>query len=269
MKLTAALSRLGAAASLIVKYKHLDKRDRTLDEVMNLNNNSIDQLNGGETMAINSRPFKTAVYAELARLGKALSSPLRVELLDLLSNGPKSVERLARETQQSVANVSQHLQTLLECRLVKFEKRGNLSIYQLSDPKVEDLIMQFQTVGEWLYSDIARLRDEWTTALEAQDVMDLGELTSLIDDPHVVVVVDVRSRDEYEYDHIPGALSIPIEELESKISELPRDKRIVVYCRGHYCLYASEAVKLLRSHGFDVVRLDEGVREWRRFVHAT
>ena len=240
-----------------------------LDEVMRFDYYSIDQLKGGDkVMAINSRPFKTAVYAELARLGKALSSPLRVELLDLLSNGPKSVERLARETQQSVANVSQHLQTLLECRLVKFEKRGNLSIYQLSDSKVEDLILQFQRVGEWLYSDIVRLRDEWAASLEAQDVMDMGELMSLIDHPDVVVV-DVRPRDEYEYDHIPGALSIPIDELESKISELPRDKRIVVYCRGHYCLYAPEAVQLLRRHGFDVVRLDEGVREWNRLAHAT
>ncbi|ADG06958.1 ArsR/SmtB family transcription factor [Kyrpidia tusciae] len=214
-------------------------------------------------MAANSRPFKEAVYAELARLGKAMGNPRRMELLDLLSQGPKSVEALARETQQSLANVSQHLQTLLDARLVKFYKRGNYSVYQLADDRIMDLLLKVQELGEWLYRAIETERETWIQPLDSHMPLTADQLSVLMKDSDVVLI-DVRPRDEYEFDHIPGAWSIPIEELEQTMAKLPKDKQIVAYCRGRYCLFAAEAVQILRRHGYRAVRVEQGVREWRR-----
>jgi rhodanese-related sulfurtransferase/DNA-binding transcriptional ArsR family regulator len=211
---------------------------------------------------LDSRMFKDAVYAQFARIGKALSSPRRLELLDLLSQSPKTVETLTRETGMSVANVSQHLQTLLEARLVRFQKKGNYAIYRLSDPKINRLLLLMQELGEDLLAEVKQLRDEFLTNHDALEPIGIDELKSRLQNEDLVLI-DVRPREEYEFAHIPGALSIPVQELEQHLSRLPRDKKIVAYCRGRYCVYAAEAVKWFRSHGIEAIRLEDGVREWK------
>ncbi|MBN2909585.1 metalloregulator ArsR/SmtB family transcription factor [Polycladomyces sp. WAk] len=206
--------------------------------------------------------FKDAVYAQFARIGKALSSPRRLELLDLLSQSPKTVETLSRETGMSVANVSQHLQTLLEARLVRFQKKGNYAIYRLSDPKINRLLLLMQELGEDLLAEVKQLRDEFLANHDALEPIRIDELKSRLQNEDLVLI-DVRPREEYEFAHIPGALSIPVKELEQHLSRLPRDKKIVAYCRGRYCVYAAEAVQRFRSHGIEAIRLEDGVREWK------
>ncbi len=228
---------------------------------------SINQLNngGGEFPLIQyTRDFKDAIYGQFARIGKSLSSPRRLEILELLSQGPKTVEMLAKETSMSIANVSQHLQTLLEARMVRFHKKGTYAIYELSNPKVSKLLLLFQDMSEDLLAEVKQIRDEFLANQDEMEPLTIHELHSRLqaDD---IVLIDVRPREEYEYEHIPGAISVPISEIEQHLSTLPYDRQIVSYCRGKYCVYAKQAVELLRSHGFKAVRLNDGVREWKEF----
>lgn len=209
-----------------------------------------------------SRLFQDAIYSQFARIGKALSNPRRLELLDLLSQGPKNVETLARETKLSVANVSQHLQTLLEAHLVQFQKKGTYAIYRLSDPKINRLLLLMQEISEDLLAEVKKLQDEFISNHDSLDSIDITELKSRLDH-NDMILIDVRPREEYEFAHIPGAISIPMQELEQHLSRLPRDLKIVAYCRGRYCIYASQAVEWFRSHGLEAVRLNDGVREWQ------
>lgn len=208
------------------------------------------------------RAFKTAAYEQVARVGKALSSPTRLELLDLLAQGPKSVEVLARECGQTVANTSQHLQTLRSARLVEVDRHGVQMIYRLADPIVEAMVVALRTVASARILEIADVTRRFETergSLEAVDQADLlvrvraGEVT----------VIDVRTAEEYASGHLPGALSVPVAELEARLTELPVDRRIVAYCRGPWCVFALDAVRTLQSRGLDAVRLEAGVSEWR------
>ncbi|MDR6224064.1 ArsR/SmtB family transcription factor [Desmospora profundinema] len=216
-------------------------------------------------MNSNSRSFKDAIYAQFARIGKALSSPRRLEVLDLLSQSPKTVETLSRETGMSVANVSQHLQTLLEARLVHFQKKGTYAIYRLSDPKINRMLLLMQELSSDLLAEVKQLRDEFLDNHDVLEPIGIDELKSRFQDEDLVLI-DVRHREEYEFAHIPGALSIPIQELEQHLSQLPQDKKIIAYCRGRYCVYAAEAVQKFRSHGLEASRLEDGVREWKELI---
>ncbi|SMO57703.1 ArsR/SmtB family transcription factor [Melghirimyces algeriensis] len=206
------------------------------------------------------RMLKDGIYGQFARIGKALSSPRRLELLDLLSQGPKSVETLSRETMMSVANVSQHLQTLLEARLVIFEKKGTYAIYRLSSSTTSRLLLLMQELAEELLAEVKQLREQFYRGeLEAISLEGLQDRMQNED----VILIDVRPKEEYEYAHIPGAYSVPITELEQHLKQLPPEQKIVAYCRGRYCVYAAQAVDQLRSHGYQAVRLEEGIREWK------
>lgn len=212
--------------------------------------------------------FQDAIYSQFARIGKALSSPRRLELLDLLSQGPKNVETLARETKLSVANVSQHLQTLLEAHLVQFQKKGTYAIYRLSNPKINRLLLLMQEISQDLLAEVKKIQDEFIHNHDLLDSIDITELKSRLDH-NDLILIDVRPREEYEFAHIPGAISIPMQELEQHLSRLPRNRKIVAYCRGRYCIYASQAVEYFRSHGLEAVRLNDGVREWQELKETS
>jgi len=208
------------------------------------------------------RAFKDGLYAELAVLGKALANSHRLELLDLLAQGERSVEELAREAELSLANASAHLQVLRQARLVEAEKRGLNVFYRLAAPEVFRLWRTLRDVGGVRLAEIDRLVENYFADRDGLEAVDKEELLRLLKDEGVTVI-DVRPEVEYEQGHIPAARSVPVENLERRLAELPRDLEVVAYCRGPYCVYSDEAVRLLHSHGFRARRLGEGFPEWR------
>lgn len=207
-------------------------------------------------MIPDSRTLKKSIYGHLARVGKALSSPGRLHIIDLLCEGPKTVEHLAEETGMKFANTSRHLQTLLEARLVEFEKRGLYSYYQISDPLVMSMFHSMQELGENLIKDIKELVEDIYGKNSKIEHVDCKDLVKRMQSGKVTLI-DVRPKEEYETDHIVGASSIPLEELEEHLSSLSPDQEIIAYCRGRYCLLSVEAVSILKARGYHAVRLDE------------
>jgi rhodanese-related sulfurtransferase len=208
------------------------------------------------------RAFKDRLYAEFATIGKALASPHRLELLDLLGQGERSVDQLAHEISQSLANTSAHLQVLRQARLVEADKRGLQVVYRLAAPEVFTLWRTLRDLGTTRLAEIDRLVETYLTDRSSLAAVDLAELRRLVEDG-TVTLLDVRPELEYRQGHIAGARSIPVAELERRVSELPRDREVVAYCRGPYCVYSDEAAKLLRDQGFTVRRLEGGFPEWR------
>lgn len=211
-----------------------------------------------------SRSFKDSTYTQLARIGKAVASPKRLEILDILTQGTKTVDAIARETEMSVANTSQHLQTLLEARLVNYQKQGIYSYYKLADKTVSNFILSLQLLAEKRIAEIQKIREEIYTNKDNMEQIQMNQLIDRMKEGKVTLI-DVRPKEEYEIMHIPGANSIPIEELEQHLSFLNTNQEIVAYCRGRYCLLSVEAVELLRAHGFKAVRLEESVQEWNLY----
>lgn len=209
-----------------------------------------------------SRAFKDSLYAEFATLGKALANPHRLELLDLLAQGGRSVEELAREAALSFANASAHLQVLRRARLVEAEKRGLNVVYHLASPDVFQLWRTLRDVGSTRLAEIDRLVENYFRDRHALDAVDKEELLRLLAD-EAVTVIDVRPEVEYKQGHIPTARSVPVENLKQRLAELPRELEIVAYCRGPYCVYSDEALRLLHGNGLQARRLSEGFPEWR------
>ena len=207
------------------------------------------------------RPFKDRIYAEFARIGHTLASDKRLELLDLLAQGPRHVEALAAETEMSVANVSQHLQVLRRARLVETERAGTKILYRLADKRVLDLWLALRSVAESRLAEVGQIAREYAIDGNGEPDVPRGELEKLAQRGDVFLI-DVRPAVEYQHGHLPGALSVPVDELPKRLEELPRDRPIVAYCRGAYCLFADEAVAYLRRHGFDARRLAGGWPEW-------
>ena len=209
------------------------------------------------------RPFKDRLYAEFAVIGKALASAHRLELLDLLAQGERSVDELAHEIGQSLANTSAHLQVLRQARLVESDKRGLNVVYRLATPDVFTLWRVLRDLGSARLAEVDRLVETYLTDRASLTAVDVDELRRLVEDG-VVTLIDVRPVLEYRQGHIPTARSMPVAELERRLTELPRDRGIVAYCRGPYCVYSDEAVQLMQQHGFvDVRRLADGFPEWR------
>lgn len=208
------------------------------------------------------RQFKDVVYAELARIGKALASGPRLELLDLLCQGPRPVEALARQIGQSVANTSHHLQVLRRARLVDADRDGVRVIYRVADEQVSLLFLALRQLGD---ARLLEIHDVTRRFLEERGSMEAVDRDTLVEkiERGEVTVIDVRPAEEYQAGHLPGALSIPLPELAQRLTSLPRRRQIVAYCRGPYCVMALEAVELLRARGYKAVRLDEGVADWR------
>ena len=214
-------------------------------------------------MNLSNRDFKDAIYEQLARVGKAVASATRLELLDLLCQGPRTVESLARQAGQSIANTSKHLRLLHGAKLVETERRGTFVTYRLAGDEVCELFRMLRSLAESRLAEVEAITRDFLRSKEALEPVDRGELIRRVRDGDAVVL-DVRPREEYEAGHIPGALSAPIAELKDLVGELPRDRQIVAYCRGPYCVMSIDAVRLLRERGFDAVRLEDGVPDWRQ-----
>ena len=208
------------------------------------------------------RAFKDRLYAEFAMIGKALASPRRLELLDLLGQGERSVDQLAQAIGQSLANTSAHLQVLRQARLVEADKQGLQVLYRLADPEVFTLWRTLRDLGTSRLAEIDRLVRTYLTDRASLAAVDLIELRRLMEEG-TVTLLDVRPELEYRQGHIAGARSIPVAELERRLAELPRDREVVAYCRGPYCVFSDEAAQLLQTNGFQVRRFQEGFPEWR------
>ncbi len=213
-------------------------------------------------MSDRHRQFKDHLYEQFARIGKALASPKRLELLDLLAQGDRAVESLAAEASLSVANCSQHLQVLREARLVESRKEGLYVFYRLADESVSGFWLALRSLAERRLADVERIVRDYFEAPEELEPVGHDELLERVR-LGSVTVLDVRPVEEYRAGHIPGAVSVPLEELERRLSELPRDQEIIAYCRGPYCIFAVHAVELLRERGFTARRFEEGIPEWR------
>lgn len=208
------------------------------------------------------RVFKDRLYGEFATIGKALASPHRLELLDLLGQGERSVDELAHEAGLSLANASAHLQVLRQARLVESDKRGLQVVYRLGAPEVFQLWRTMRDLGTARLAEVDRLVETYIADRASLDAVDIDQLRALLAEGGVTLL-DVRPTLEYRQGHIPGARSVPVDELERRLAELPRDREVVAYCRGPYCVYADEAAEVLQRHGFTVRRLEEGFPEWR------
>ena len=207
------------------------------------------------------REFKDKLYAQFARVGKALASPQRLELLDLLAQGERTVEDLAREAALSFANASQHLRLLRQARLVDSRKEGLYVYYRLADPSVFELWRALRTVGETQLAEIDRLVETYVRHPEHLEPLSRAALQRRLAEGDVVLL-DVRPALEYRQGHIAGARSIPVDDLERRLGELDPRHEVVAYCRGPYCVFADEAVALLRAEGLRANRYAEGFPEW-------
>lgn len=209
-----------------------------------------------------SRQFKDSIYEQFARVGKAVSAPKRIELLDLLCQGPRTVEMLAQQAAISVANASQHLQILRAARLVDTEKKGLYVEYRLADEQVGEFFRSLRGLAESRLAEVEQVTRAFLSERGEMEVVDGDELLRRARKGEVTVV-DVRPIEEYRAGHIPGALSIPLPELKARLKDLPKNREIVAYCRGPYCVMAIEAVDLLRRKGYRAHRMEQGVMEWR------
>lgn len=207
------------------------------------------------------RGHKTTLFDQFARVGKALSSGKRLELLDLLAQGERDVASLATAAGLGMTTASAHLQTLRQANLVTTRRDGTRILYSLAGPDVADLYAQLRDVAQSHLPDVeaarrAYLGEDGGRPVTRDELQRLGKTTPL-------TVLDVRPREEYAAGHIPGAVSIPLDELADRLAEIPDDGQIVAYCRGAYCVLAHDAVRLLRAHGRDATRLVDGMLEWR------
>jgi rhodanese-related sulfurtransferase len=208
------------------------------------------------------RAFKDAVYAQFARIGHALASPKRIELLDLLGQGEKTVEALAEHVATPVKNTSAHLRVLRQARLVETRRDGTYVYYRLADDDVFRLLRALETLGHHRLADVQQVVQAYLDGQDALEPVTFQELRRLMREDDVTVV-DVRPTDEYEAGHIPGALSMPVPELKRRLRELPKSREVIAYCRGRYCIYSLDAVRVLRKLGYRARRAHEGWPDWR------
>jgi rhodanese-related sulfurtransferase len=209
------------------------------------------------------RAYKNLLYEQFARIGKALSNPHRLELLELLLQCERTVEALAQEAGLSVANASQHLQVLRAACLVQTRREGVSIYYRVASEGVAALWLALRQVGETQLAEIDRVVETFLQNRADLQPIAADELLEALRLDQVILL-DVRPKEEYRAGHLPQALSLPLEELEARLSELPPEKEIIAYCRGPYCVFADEAVAVLHAHGYQARRLEEGVPDWRK-----
>jgi rhodanese-related sulfurtransferase len=208
------------------------------------------------------RAFKDSLFEQFALIAKALSSGRRLELLELLAQGERSVEDLAEQAGLTVANASQHLQTLRSARLVAMRKDGLYARYSLANDRALKLWLALRKFGETEIAEIQRVVNNYLDDREELEAITAEQLRARLDQSSVLLL-DVRPEAEYHSGHIRGAISIPVGDLEQRLQRLPKRKVIVAYCRGPYCVFADEAVRLLRDRGYRAHRLEVGFPEWK------
>ena len=206
--------------------------------------------------------FKQDVHAQLARVGKALSHGNRLELLDFIAQGPRSVDELATMTRLSVANASKHLQELRRAGLVRARKEGLRVYYELAGPDVVALIAALGRVAETRLAEMEQLVRTYITARDDLEPIPAAELVKR-SKLGLVTVLDVRPAIEFAAGHLPGAINVPVEDLAKRLRKLPKGREVIAYCRGPYCLLSVDAVALLRTKGFKARRLEDGFPEWK------
>ena len=212
--------------------------------------------------AARHRPFKDALYDQFARIGHALASPRRLEMLDLLSQGEKTVDALSEDTATPLKNTSAHLRVLRDARLVERRRQGQHVRYRLADEEVAGVVRALQALGRRRLAEVEAVVRAYMDEPEGLEAMTADDLRRRLCHGGVTVL-DVRPADEYQAAHIPGALSVPVADLRRRLRELQRRGQVVAYCRGPYCVFADEAVRLLQRHGFAATKLRGGLPEWR------
>jgi len=207
------------------------------------------------------RRFKDGLFEQFARIGKALANGRRLELVELLAQAERPVEDLAAETGQSVANTSQHLQVLRQAQLVDSRREGNYIRYRLADARVLRLWLAMRDLGEARLAEIGRLAEAFLKDRRALEPLTCTELQRRIREGSAVVI-DVRPAEEYAAGHIADARSIPVTQVRARMKEIPKRRLVVAYCRGPYCVFADQAVGLLRTSGYRALRLATGFPDW-------
>jgi rhodanese-related sulfurtransferase/DNA-binding transcriptional ArsR family regulator len=211
---------------------------------------------------MSSGNFKQDVYAQLARVGKALGHANRLELLEFVAQGPRSVEELATMTRLSMANASKHLQELRHAGLVRARKEGVRVFYEMAGPDVVDLLTALREVAETRLAEVEQLLRVYITARDDLEPIPAAELLERAQ-MGLVTVLDVRPAEEFAAGHLPGAINIASDTLADHLKRLPKGKEVIAYCRGPYCLMSVDAVALLRQKGYKARRLEDGFPEWK------
>ncbi|MEY3621698.1 MAG: hypothetical protein RL132_780 [Pseudomonadota bacterium] len=210
---------------------------------------------------IESQAFKPQLFEQFARIGQALASGPRLEILELLIQAPRNVESIAKVMRLPIANISQHLQTLKQAGLVRAAREGRMMIYSVSGSDVIELLLLLQKIAKDRFAEIDRLVDAYLNSRDDLDALSVNEVLTRARKGEVVIL-DVRPNEEYAAGHLKGALNLTLDELEERLADLPKDKTIVAYCRGAYCILSFDAVKSLREKGYDARRVADGIPEW-------
>lgn len=204
--------------------------------------------------------YTSRLYEHYARIGKVLSSPRRIDLLELLGQAPRSVEELAQLTGMGMANTSQHLQQLRQARMVEAEKKGYHVIYRLAGPAVHTFLAQLAELAQSQLAEVRQVEAEFLAEAQAWQSVDLAELEARLEAG--ALLLDVRPAEEYAAGHLPGALSAPLPELAERMAQLTKEQAIIAYCRGPYCLFALEAVHQLTERGYEALHYRGGMAGW-------
>ena len=208
------------------------------------------------------REFKDKAYSLLADLVKAMANPHRLEVIDLLGQGERSVEEIAKETNMSVANASQHLQILKQSNLVAVRRESNFIHYSLASDKVYGTWKDLRTIGINNLAEVGKLVKEFRTERNITELVTLDQLKLKMRSGNIVLL-DVRPKHEFAAGHIPGAINVPIDDMAKHIKDLKKSKQYIAYCRGSFCVFADDAVNLLVKKGFKATRLEEGYPDWK------
>lgn len=208
------------------------------------------------------RDFKDKIYSILAGLVKAMANPHRLEIIDLLGQGERSVDDIAKETGLSIANASQHLQVLKQSNLVQIKRDGNFILYRLSNDNVYRLWKDLRDMGMENFTDAEKIVNVFRMQKNSLEPVRVADLVALMESSNIVFL-DVRPEQEFYSGHISKAINIPIHQLAKRVSELKKTKQYIVYCRGPFCVFADEAVGLLSKKGFKAKRLEEGFMDWK------
>ena len=209
-----------------------------------------------------SREFKDLIFQQFANIATAFASPKRLEIIDILLQGEKAVETLSKQISSTFANTSRHLQILKNARLVESRREGVRIYYRIADDRVFKCWKGLQLLAESQVAEIREVLKNFLEERKAMKTISKDELWSRVQS-NDVVVIDVRPVEEFINGHIPGAISIPLAELKDRLNEIPNDQEIVAYCRGPYCVLSPEAIKILKNEGYEALRLEESLPEWK------